>query len=260
MTINPKIPPEELAQWLHFQQHRDDATRNALVLRFMRIVEFQADKMRATVPDTVTKAELVSAGTFGLLDAINSYDLARGYLFATYCVLRIRGAIRDWMREMDWVPRLVRGRQNQLAAASDALTNELGRPPTDSELAELLDVTVAELPGWLDGAQPVGVLRLSNKRFDTDSHKEVADGDLIPDETAERPHREAQKLDLMRLVTKGLSQPERLVMLLYYYEELTMREIGETIGLSESRVSQMHSSIVRRLRERLEDRAAEFNV
>ena len=164
----------------------------------------------------------------------------------------------DELRTMDWVPRLVRSKASKLNEANRVLDARLGRTPTAIELAEHMELSVPELEKMMSDANAVGLISLNKKWYETDSYKDVREIDVLEDKKGEDPTRRVQKNDLMRLVTKGLNRNERLIIILYYYEELTMKEIGKTLDLSESRVSQMHSSIVQRLQSQLLRRRPEF--
>jgi RNA polymerase sigma factor for flagellar operon FliA len=161
---------------------------------------------------------------------------------------------------MDWVPRLVRSRASKLDVARKELEVALGRPPADSEMCEKLGVSLIEYEKLVSDSNAVGLVSLNKKWYETDGYKDVREIDILEDKKSEDPTGRMQKKDLMRLVTKGLNRNERLIVILYYYEEMTMKEIGLTLDLSESRVSQMHSSIVARLKTYLENRRREFGV
>ncbi len=192
------------------------------------------------------------------MDAIDAFDLDRGVKFETYCVPRIRGAMLDELRKMDWVPRLVRSRARKLSEANKELSERLGRMPTQDELAEHLKVDKAELSRVMSDANAAGLVSLNKKWFETDGSKDVSEIDLIEDERGEDPTSRMQRSDIIRMVTKGLSRNERMILILYYYEEMTMKEVGATLDLSESRVSQMHSAIISRLQQQLKNRSPEF--
>ena len=194
-----------------------------------------------------------------IVDAIEAFDMGRGVKFETYCVPRIRGAMLDELRTMDWVPRLVRSKASKLEAARKAAEAEFGRPPSDKEIAAKLEIPMDEYDRMKSEALAVGLVSLNKKWYETDSYKDVREIDILEDSKGEDPTCGIQKRDLMKLVTKGLNRNERLIIILYYYEELTMKEIGSTLGLSESRVSQMHSSIVARLKDQLRRRRPEFS-
>jgi RNA polymerase sigma factor for flagellar operon FliA len=232
--------------------------RNRLVETYLPLVKYNGERIWSRLPDGVDLDDLISAGVFGLMDAIDAFDLSRGVKFETYCVPRIRGAMLDELRTMDWVPRLVRSKASKLAEATRALETRLGRHPTEQELAEQLNMSIPELEKMLVEANAVNLISLNKKWYETDSYKDVREIDILEDKKGEDPTRRIQKKDVMRLVTKGLNRNERLIIILYYYEELTMKEIGATLDLSESRVSQMHSSIVQRLQAQLGRRRPEF--
>ena len=200
------------------------------------------------------------SGRLGVLDASEAYDLSRGVKFETYCVPRIRGAMLDELRSMDWVPRLVRSKASKLGEATKTLEAKLGRHPSEQELAEHMQVSVKEFEKMILDAYAVHLISLNKKWYETDSYKDVREIDILEDKKSDDPTRRVNQNDLMRLVTKGLNRNERLIIILYYYEELTMKEIGTTLDLSESRVSQMHSSIVQRLKKQLTRRRPEFGT
>jgi RNA polymerase sigma factor for flagellar operon FliA len=232
--------------------------RNRLVEQYLPLVKYNGERIWSRLPEGVELDDLISAGVFGLMDAIDSFDLTRGVKFETYCVPRIRGAMLDELRTMDWVPRLVRSKASKLSEATKTLETKLGRHPTEAELAEQMGMGVEELERMILEANAVNLISLNKKWYETDSYKDVREIDILEDKKGEDPTRRVQKNDLMRLVTKGLNRNERLIIILYYYEELTMKEIGATLDLSESRVSQMHSSIVQRLQTQLGRRRPEF--
>ena len=251
---------EEIAQvWLDFKRDQSDQNlRNALIERFLPLVRYNAERVWAKLPDGVDLNDLISAGVFGLMDAIEAFDLERGVKFETYCVPRIRGAMLDELRTMDWVPRLVRSKASKLEAARKEAEAELGRPPSDTEVAKKMGLPMEEYDKHKSEASAVNLVSLNKKWYETDSYKDVREIDIIEDTKGEDPTDGIQKRDVMKLVTKGLNRNERLIIILYYYEELTMKEIGTTLGLSESRVSQMHSSILARLKAQMADRRKEF--
>ncbi len=233
--------------------------RNRLVENYLSLVKYNAERIWARLPDGVELDDLISAGIFGLLDAIEAFDLERGVKFETYCVPRIRGAMLDELRTMDWVPRLVRSKQSKMDAAAKSLETALGRKPTHEELAEKLGVPMEQIHAYVSEANAVNLVSLNKKWYETDSYKDVREIDILEDKKSEDPTNRLQNRDLMRLVTRGLNRNERLIVILYYYEEMTMKEIGATLNLSESRVSQMHSSIVARLQAQLAKRKPEFS-
>jgi len=254
------IASEDIEQlWIDFKRDRtNQELRNRLIEIYLPLVKDNGERIWARLPDGVELDDLVSAGVFGLMDAIDAFDLSRGVKFETYCVPRIRGAMLDELRTMDWVPRLVRSKASKLNEAMKTLQAQLGRTPSENEMAKYLGIDVAELEKMMLDASAVNLISLNKKWYETDSYKDVREIDILEDKKGEDPTRRVQKTDLMRLVTKGLNRSERLIIILYYYEELTMKEIGATLHLSESRVSQMHSSIVQRLQDQLHRRRPEF--
>jgi RNA polymerase sigma factor for flagellar operon FliA len=254
------VAPEDLERlWIEYKKDPSNKQlRNKLIEAYMPLVRYNAERIWARLPEGVDLEDLVSAGVFGLIDAIEAFDLSRGVKFETYCVPRIRGAMLDELRTMDWVPRLVRSKASKLNEAMQTLEARLGRQPTQQELAEELGISLEELEKMIQEASTVNLISLNKKWYETDSYKDVREIDILEDKKGEDPTRRLQKADLMRLVTKGLNRNERLILILYYYEEMTMKEIGATLDLSESRVSQMHSAIVQRLKNQLEARRAEF--
>src|SRR4249920_1304316 len=254
--------PEEIAEiWIQFKADTTNkALRNRLIEQYLPLVKYNGERIWSRLPDGVELDDLISAGVFGLMDAINAFDLTRGVKFETYCVPRIRGAMLDELRTMDWVPRLVRSKASKLQEATKGLEARLGRHPTEQELADRMQMPLDELEKMILEANAVNLISLNKKWYETDSYKDVREIDILEDKKGEDPTKRIQKSDLMRLVTKGLNRNERLIIILYYYEELTMKEIGATLDLSESRVSQMHTSIVNRLKITLSDRAKEFET
>jgi RNA polymerase sigma factor for flagellar operon FliA len=244
--------------WKNFFKNRSEGNRNSLMEFYLPIVKYTAERIYMKLPDKVEVDDLISAGIFGLMDAIDAFDPKRGVKFATYCTPRIRGAILDELRSMDWVPRLVRARAHQLGNATKTLEAHLGRLPTEKEIAEELEMNMDEFYRLQRDATAVGLVSLSNN-LDTEGENDICEIDIIEDKKSKEPVTEAQKRDLKNLLTKGLTRAERLILVLYYYEEMTMKEIGATLDLSESRVSQMHSSIIARLKAQMDTRKKEFS-
>jgi len=245
--------------WVAYKKDQSNQElRNRLMERYLSLVRYNAERVWAKLPEGVDLNDLMSAGVFGLMDAIEAFDMERGVKFETYCVPRIRGAMLDELRTMDWVPRLVRSKASKVEAARKVVEARVGRPPMELEIAEQMGLPIQEFERMKSDASAVNLVSLEKKWYETDSYKDVREVDVVEDIKSEDPAVGIQKMDVMRLVTKGLNRNERLIIILYYYEELTMKDIGNTLGLSESRVSQMHSSIVARLKEQLERRRPEF--
>ena len=244
--------------WDEYRKTGTEEIRNFFLEKYLPLVRYNAERVHTKLPDEVDVDDLRQAGVFGLMDAIDSFDPDRGVKFETYCAPRIRGAILDELRAMDWVPRLVRSRTAKVEGARKRLEMKLGRHPTQQEIAEKLGVSMEEFGKLEKDAGPTGVVSLNRKWYETDSNKDVREIDVLKDERQINPLTMVQKRDLKDMITKGLTLAERLIVVLYYYEEMTMKEIGVTLDLSESRVSQMHSSILARLKAVMQDRDKEF--
>lgn len=242
--------------WEEYQRTRSEALRNRLIEHYLPVVRYTAERVAATLPQSVDIEDLISAGLFGLFEAIKSFDLSRGVKFKTYCSWRVRGAILDELRANDWVPRLVRNKASMLEQKMREAEAALGRPATDLELASLMGMSVAELDKLMHEASAVTVCYLSDNAGDGEDAS--ARSDLIEDVNAGCPIDDIHRKDVMEILTKELTLRERLIMILYYFEELTMREIGLALDLSESRVCQLHSRIVARLKAKLGARKSEL--
>ena len=269
-SANPPVAPPSTSAlldpvWIAYgnaRERQDEARlqdlRNKLIERYYDVVRYAAERMHTRLPNEVDVNDLMSAGLFGLMDAIDAFDPHRGVKFETYCAPRIRGAIFDELRAMDWVPRLVRSRTSKVEKVRKEFELSNGRKPTDDEVASLMNVSSAEYDKLQKDSRPVGVVSLDRKAFESDSSRDVREVDVIEDGRQLNPAELVQRGDLQGLITKGLSRAERLIVILYYYEEMTMKEIGLTLDLSESRVSQMHSSILARLKAQMQHRMKEF--
>ena len=255
-----KVTVELLAEmeigevWVLYQEQASELIRNHLIENYLHLVRYTAERMHTRLPSEVDVEDLMSSGLFGLMDAIDAFDLERGVKFETYCTQRIRGAIFDELRAMDWVPRLVRSRTAKVERARRSIEMASGQRATDKEICSKLEVDKNEFGKLSRDSKPVGVVSLNRKWFETDSSKDVREIDVVKDTRQENPVQQLQRDDLKLLLTKGLSRAERLIIILYYYEEMTMKEIGVTLDLSESRVSQMHSSILARLKAQMQHR------
>lgn len=249
-------PVEEL--WQEYAESKPEPIRNYFMEKYYSLVRYHAERLHARLPDEVNVEDLVQAGVFGLADAINAFDLGRGVKFETYCAPRIRGAILDELRLMDWVPRLVRHRSSKVEQARQRLEMASGRPATDDELADHLGVDDEEYDKIKRDSSAVGTFSLTRRAYSSDGDRDVLEIDVIKDGSQPNPLQDLERKDLQELITKGLSRAERLIVILYYFEAMTMKEIGATLDLSESRVSQMHSSILARVKSQVLHREGEF--
>ncbi len=244
--------------WREYQATRSETIRNYLMEKFLPLVRYNAERIYQRLPDEVDIEDLMSAGLFGLMDAIDAFDLERKVKFETYCAPRIRGAILDELRSMDWVPRLVRHRSSRVDQARQMIEKRTGRPATDAEVAKALSLNPDDFEKMNRDGRAVNTRSLTQRCYPSDGGRDVREIDVIKDETQLNPLSEMQRRDLKDLMTKGLSRAERLIVVLYYYEGMTMKEIGATLDLSESRVSQMHSSILQRLKAQMQHRMREL--
>ncbi|MBX3357239.1 MAG: FliA/WhiG family RNA polymerase sigma factor [Phycisphaeraceae bacterium] len=244
--------------WEEYKKTHSQDIRNYLIEKFLPLVRYAAERISTRLPDEVDTNDLMQAGLFGLMDAIDAFDLGRGVKFETYCAPRIRGAILDELRAMDWVPRLVRHRTARVESARQKFIMESGREPTEDELSGNLQLEGEEFDKFRRDSSAVATFSLTRRCFQSDGSRDVREIDVIKDESQRNPFADVQRKDIKDLITKGLSRAERLIVILYYYEELTMKEIGATLDLSESRVSQMHSSILARLKAQMQHRVREL--
>jgi RNA polymerase sigma factor for flagellar operon FliA len=247
MSIVPDDPDLDL-HWTRWLNRKNAASRDHLIVHYSPLVKFVAGRVGAGLPNSVDPGDLVSSGVFGLIDAIDRFDPERAVKFETFAAPRIRGAIYDGLRQLDWVPRSVRSRARLVERAFSSLEHELGRAPSDDELAAQLRIGPEELARWLAAiaATTIGPL-----------DRAVAAGyepQSVDSEGLESPvvALEDQELrSIMRTEIRRLPEREKLVLSLYYDEGLTLAEIGEVLGVTESRVSQIHTKSVLHLRSRM---------
>lgn len=240
--------------WLDYKRKGGERMRNQLVELYLPLVRATAERMHAKLPSHVDLDELIQAGVFGLMDAIDGFDPARGVKFEAYCKQRITGAILDDLREQDFAPRLVRTHSHRLERASKEIEAETGSTPNEHEIAARLGISMDDYDRWLREINMANIVSLDKAATETDGDgKEVRKVDTIEDKRNAAPMTGLEKKELIELSTRGLSKKEKLIVVLYYLEELTMKEIGLVLNLSESRVCQIHHRIVYRLKRQLED-------
>ncbi|UJA19932.1 RNA polymerase sigma factor WhiG [Thermoleophilia bacterium SCSIO 60948] len=241
--------------WRRYKQDGDELARERLVVAYSPLVKFIAGRMSSGLPAHVEESDLISYGLLGLIGAIERFDLDREIKFETFAAARIKGAIIDELRSLDWVPRSVRSRAREVERAHTELEARLQRAPTDEEMAARLEVSVEDFHGTLLEIANSSVLALDDlwTFADPEGGSQISILDTIQDPGAIDPEAEAQSAELKdRLADaiESLPERERLVIALYYYENLTLREIGEILGVTESRVSQLHTKAVLALRSR----------
>jgi RNA polymerase sigma factor for flagellar operon FliA len=222
--------------------------RNVLMERHYPLVRYIAERLLQTLPKSIELDDLVSAGLFGLMDAIRGFDPERNIKFKTYCTTRIRGSILDQLRSQDWVPRLVRLKASRIDKALQRLTGEYGREPTHAELAAALSMEHGELTEEMLGAHAKAMFSLSEKWEDRDDDSSIEKVDVLEDKKATDPIGELHRRDMLLFLTRSLTHKERFIIEQYYQVGHTMREIGEMLGLTESRVCQIHSNVMSRLK------------
>ena len=262
-----KLDDSEVDQlWLTYVSIRSDSrgrnlsaeaevVRNQLIEHYLPLVKVTAERLHSKLPNQVDVDELKQAGVFGLMDAINGYDPERGVRFEAYGKQRIHGAILDELRSLDFAPRLVRTHAHQINSAHRELELELGHPPTAKAVADKLELTLEEYDQWVRDTSMASMTSLDRATNESDSNgnKELTRGDTIEDRRNSSPLTELERKELIALATRGLSRKEKLIVILYYLEELTMKEIGLVLELSESRVCQIHHRIVCQLQRQLDD-------
>jgi RNA polymerase sigma factor for flagellar operon FliA len=247
--------------WDAYEKSGSSDDKARLVEAYFPLVKYLAERMASTLPASVETDDLVSMGTFGLIEAIDRFDRSRGFQFKTFCTARIRGAILDNLRTNDWVPRLVRLRTNLVDKTLRRLYAELGREPTDIEMADAFGMSMEEYERLRKDATPTSVLSLTDDAGGEDGEAGGRMLDLLGDKrTVDAPRDSQQRRDVRDLFFKSLNDKEKIVIQYYYYEGLSMREIAGMLRLTESRVCQIHSKVIRRLRELHASRKAELFV
>lgn len=255
-TVTDAQREEIDALWNRYKRFGKRHVRDQLILQYSPLVKYVAGRVAAGLPNSVDQGDLVSCGMFGLVDAIEKFDPERGFRFETYAITRIRGAIMDELRSMDWVPRSVRTKVRRIEEAMATLEARLHRPPTDAELAGELAVTVPQLQQMLSQISMTGVAALDELlSMGGEGGASVTLGDTIAGESEDPSDvfESTEMSERLRDAVAALPDRERMVLGLYYYEGLTLAQIGEVIGVTESRVCQIHTKSMLQLRSRLND-------
>src|SRR3954466_15523218 len=249
--------------WVRYKEAGEREVRDELIVHYSPLVKYVAGRVAVGLPQNVEQSDLVSYGIFGLIDAIDKFDPGRGYKFETYAISRIKGAILDELRSIDWVPRSVRAKARSIERAYSKLENELRRSPEDKEVAGELGMTEQELATVLGQISFVGVVALDEL---LSAGSERGSGATVGDTIAGGGHDpvEAFESEEMRQVLADainrMPDRERLVLTLYYYEGLTLAEIGHVLGVTESRVCQIHTKAIFQLRSRLSEPLPERGI
>jgi RNA polymerase sigma factor FliA len=241
--------------WLEYRRTNDKVLRDKLIVMYSPLVKYVAGRLGSGLPAHVDEGDLVSYGLLGLIGAIERFDLDRDIKFETYAIARIRGAIIDELRALDWVPRSVRSRAREIERAIAGLEAKLGRAPTDEEISAKVGISVEELEDSLTDIARSSIAALDELWSTSGEGDQVSLLDTLEDPESIRPAEALDETELREILGDAIARlPERekLVITLYYYEELTLREIGEVLGVTESRVSQLHTKAVLRLKTRLQ--------
>ncbi|AEJ61233.1 RNA polymerase, sigma 28 subunit, FliA/WhiG [Spirochaeta thermophila DSM 6578] len=240
--------------WKEYQKTRDPQIREYFIKQYAPLVKYVAGKIAVGLPSSVEFDDLIGFGTFGLLDAIEKFDPEKHVKFKTYAVTRIRGAIYDELRAMDWVPRSVRQKSKEIEDALHRLESSLGRAATDEELAREMNMSSRELQKTLQKISSTSILSLQELWYTGDENDRVAIADMLEAPQAYDPAARVEREEIKRVVAeaiKELPEKEKKVLVLYYYEDLTLKEIGAILNVTESRVSQLHTKAISRLRVKL---------
>lgn len=239
--------------WADFKASRSQELRDKLIVQYSPLVKYVAGRVGVGLPRNVEQADLASFGVFGLIDAIEKFDPERGYKFETYAIARIKGAILDELRSIDWVPRSVRSKARNLERAMAKLESENHRAPTDKEVAEEMGVSESQLQTTLSQISFVGVAALDEMLSGGERGESVTLGDTVADQNA-GPMGVFEVEEMRQILAESINRmPERekIVLTLYYYEGLTLAEIGRVLGVTESRVCQIHTKAVLQLKSRI---------
>ena len=243
---------EKKKLWDQYKKNKSPEIREKLIIEYANLVNLVAGRMGMYLGYTVEYDDLVGYGIFGLIDAIDKFDLTKNVKFETYASLRIRGSILDQIRKMDWVPRTLRQRQKQIDSMAAKIEEKEGRPATDAEIAKQLNVSEEEYNGWKSEIQLSSLISLDDYlEQGGDSQVELGGTHRF-----EQPEKAVEKEELKKILVKALetlTEKETSVITLYYYEDLTLKEISQILSVSESRVSQLHSRALQKMKGTLGD-------
>ena len=251
----PEENEEILELWSKYKDNGDPTARDRLILTYAPLVKYVAGRMGTNFPSHVDESDLISYGLLGLIGAIERFDLSRNIKFETYAVTRIKGAILDELRSLDWVPRSVRSMARQIERSSARLENRLHRAPTDEEMAEDLGISLEEFQEALTRISSSSIVALEELwTISSTGTESVALIDTIEDKQSKDPAAVVDINEIKERLAQAISNlpdREKIVIALYYYEGLTLREIGDVLGVTESRVSQLHTKAILRLKGRI---------
>jgi RNA polymerase sigma factor FliA len=254
MVENPLKRMTEDELWSQYKESRNPAIRDAFIRQYAPLVKYVAGKVAASMPNTVEFEDLVGFGVFGLLDAIEKFDPDKNVKFKTYAVTRIRGAIFDELRSIDWVPRSVRQKTKEIEDAVVNLEAKLGRPASDQEIATSLGVSEDDFLKTMLKISSTSVLSLNDVWYSGDDADKISIGESIESPSSMNPDATVEREEVKRVIVQAIGElpdKEKKVLVLYYYEDLTLKEIGQVLEVTESRVSQLHTKAILRLRSKL---------
>ena len=254
----PKPVDRQLEElWIEFKDGGDAAVRERLILHYAPLVKYVAGRVGVGLPPNIEQADLVSYGIFGLIDAIEKFDLSRAIKFETYAISRIKGAIIDELRSIDWIPRSIRSKAREVERAYAGLEARLHRTPTEPEVAAELGISLDDLHAIFGQVSFVNVLALDELlNVNGEKGDKVSLVDTLEDTRVEDPVRAFESQETKHLLARAINllpEREKIVVTLYYYEGLTLAEIGQVLGVTESRICQMHTKAVLQLRAKLAD-------
>lgn len=234
--------------WKKYSQKQDSETREALIIEYVPLVKLVSGRLSMYLGYTVEYEDLVSYGIFGLIDAIDKFDYRKGIKFETYASLRIRGAILDQIRKMDWIPRSVRQKQRQIDAAITKLESAEDKTATDEEIAKELDISLEEYYVWQGQTKVTGIASI-DEFVEQGIEVRAFDNQKYADNEPEKVYEKEELKNLLKESLDKLTEKERMVVVLYYYEELTLKEISSVLEVSESRVSQLHTKALQKMKQ-----------
>jgi RNA polymerase sigma factor FliA len=241
--------------WREYKETGSKIAKDKLLVEYAHIVKYITNRLAVNLPKSVDRNDLTSAGILGLIKAVETFEINRGFKFETYAGHKIRGAILDELRALDWVPRSVRQKSRELQKIFAKLENDLGRIPYDDEVCEAMNITMLEYEEMLAEVTPTTIISLEEAMPDRGSDsKELRIIDTIEDPGSDNPLKElgfAEVKDILKDAIMNLPEKEKLVVALYHYDELTLKEIGVVLDITESRVSQIHSKAILKLRSKL---------
>jgi len=245
---------EEDKLWAEFKKTKSSAIRDKLIRQYMPLVKYVAGKVSVGLPASMEFDDLVGFGQFGLLDAITKYDIDKGVKFKTYAVTRIRGAIFDEMRQLDWVPRSVRQKSKEIEDTISGLESKLGRPASDAEIAKEMNISEEEFQQTVMKVSGTSILSLNDVWYSGDDSDHMSIGDSIEAPSSLNPDVQVEREEIRKVIIQAINElpeKEKMVIVLYYHEDLTFKEIGQVLEVSESRISQLHTKANLRLRSKL---------